>query len=130
MGNVYGHSPRWLLLGDLMRAKDFTGGVSVNEKLRTFVLIIDAANEVSVGIGRTADVDPLENNQVYVTASTLRGLGISEGQDADLNIDLSGILEMVIVFDKNCKEKDCIAKQITDRINQEFSNKFGDDLLH
>ncbi len=60
--------------------------------MRSFILILDSEREISLGIGRNAQVRPIKNDSAYVTASTLRGLGLKEGDSAVLNIDLMNII--------------------------------------
>ena len=75
-----------------MRKNTTISTTSTNQKLKAFVLIIDAVHEISIGIGRTAQVEPIFDEEAYVTASTLRGLNISEGENADLNIDILNMI--------------------------------------
>lgn len=38
-------------------------------------------------MGRRLKVDPIKGREVYVTASTVRGLKLKEGDDIEINID-------------------------------------------
>jgi len=44
------------------------------------LIAADSINEVSIGLGRRLQVPQISDRNVYVTASTLRGLHIEEGE--------------------------------------------------
>lgn len=87
--SIFGTSPRWLFLGDLLNPNK--SAIKISDKMRSFVLIIDSEEELSVGIGRRLDVKPLSYNETYVTSSALRGLNISVGDPIILNLDIIGL---------------------------------------
>ena len=65
MSSVFGQSPRWLMLGNLKPIVQIP--TAVNPILKSFCVLIDSKKEISTGLGRVLEVQPIENNQVYIS---------------------------------------------------------------
>jgi hypothetical protein len=60
--------------------------------MRCFVLVVDSQQELSIGLGRRLQVAPIQNNEAYLTKSTMRGLNLTIGDEFLLNLDLVSLL--------------------------------------
>jgi hypothetical protein len=52
-----------------------------NIRYRGYIAIIDSLNERSIGLGRRLLLPLLKDRDAYVSASTLRGLGLVPGDE-------------------------------------------------
>lgn len=64
-----------------MMISNLKSNKSSNTNLKSYFLILDSAQENSLGIGRRLDTDNIDNNSVYVTETALRGLNMSIGDE-------------------------------------------------
>ncbi|CAD8197198.1 unnamed protein product [Paramecium octaurelia] len=121
---IFGSSPRWLLTGYLINNN--THVEKINQKLRTFVIILNQTQEISIGLGRRSTQNYLTANQVQVSASTLRGLNASVGDVLQVNIDVD---ELISLLDGNTKNgsEDFFYSLIDSTINKPLRRIFGDD---
>ncbi|KAL4502254.1 hypothetical protein ABPG72_000489 [Tetrahymena utriculariae] len=118
---IQGCSPRWLLLADLYNSNPETTN---HQKFRSYVITIDSVQERSIGVGRRFKGDILNKGEAYVTAPTMRGLNLKEGEKITVNIDMvEAILKNESLFELKLKN------QTTEAIYEAFSEQFRKFLL-
>ena len=74
------------MIGNLLNPKENI--TKISDKIRSFFLLIDSEKEISIGMGRRLDTNIINNNEVLVTSSGLRGLNATIGDILNLNIDI------------------------------------------
>lgn len=65
---------------------------TITRGVRSFVLIIDSQNEISIGLGRRLETNIITNDEILVSRSSLRGLNATIGDTLELNIDIVSLL--------------------------------------
>ena len=71
---ITGSSPRWLFSGNLTNPY-----IKSSYTSRSYVIVMDTEKERSIGLGRRLNAPILEKDEIYITMSTMKGLGLSEG---------------------------------------------------
>ncbi|CAK88800.1 unnamed protein product (macronuclear) [Paramecium tetraurelia] len=106
-------SPRWMFMCNL-------GKIGVEQQFRAYFLILDSQLEQSIGIGRRTDVDIINNNEVYVSETGLRGLNASKGDQIYLNFNIVQLLKNFGVESES--------NEVTQQLRQPFKNAVNKQL--
>ncbi|CAD8045647.1 unnamed protein product [Paramecium sonneborni] len=96
---IFDTTPRWLMIGNLENPKENISKIS--DTIRSFFLLIDSQKEISIGLGRRLETDIINNNEVLVTSSGLRGLNATIGDILNLNIDIIQFLSTYVITENN-----------------------------
>ncbi|CAD8134904.1 unnamed protein product [Paramecium octaurelia] len=99
IGEIFDSAPRWLMIGNLQNPKENI--TKISDQIRSFFLLIDSEKEISIGLGRRLDTNIINNNEVLVTSSGLRGLNATIGDILNLNIDVIQFLSTYVITENN-----------------------------
>ena len=110
VSGVLGASPRILFPGVLIHPND------TNKTTQVLTLMGNSSKEISLGIGRALDIEPLKSNECYLTTQTAFGIELEEdNNEVLLNINIIRFLlkNELLNYDPDTPEE-TVARDIVD----------------